>query len=364
MKKIYFGLLIIFFLFAAPTFAAAPKAWKPTTPNDYTPITWAKATGIASFFKAPQDGGAIDFLTRIYLPQNQIKFILSAPASTGSGAANAASAANPAETIAPTPDVPASNGDIGTFPNLSFTRLGAEAAKTIDPTVKFIWDVAFFNMRPVSSDLSMALKYTENGNTTVSSGSRSSADMALPRRMLIVNNQTGKATIKDFDAAAFIDDKNGDQAIEGFSPVVVKTDGPTAAASRLFLGVSNDGKELTVYCSQLASVKEASDALTAAGVSPEHQLEADGGGSAACGYNLPGQFFVEPTRTLPLLMGATTIVARGTVNASSMNVRSGPGTKYPIVAKLPKGTAIQAFGESNGWYRIGDGKWAIKSLIK
>lgn len=111
-------------------------------------------------------------------------------------------------------------------------------------------------------------------------------------------------------------------------------------------------------------MKEASNALAAAGASIDRQLEADGGGSASCGYNLPGQFFVEPTRSVPLLMGAKTIIARGTITTKDTNVRSGPGTKYSIIVKLPKGAAIQAFEEKNGWYRIGDGRWVIKTLIK
>jgi Bacterial SH3 domain. len=119
-----------------------------------------------------------------------------------------------------------------------------------------------------------------------------------------------------------------------------------------------------VYCSQSATVKEASDALIAAGVASEKILEADGGASATCGYNLPGQFFVEPTRTLPLLMGAKNIIMRGKITSTTANVRSGPGTKYPIVAKLAKNDAITALGELSGWYRIGDGRWVIKTLIK
>jgi len=383
MKKYFSFLLIVVALVVAPTLAAAKtatvaatKAWKPVAPKGYSPIDWAKAPGIASYYEAPSDNGAIDFLTRIYLPQNAIGFILSVDP-TANQAAPAANI-NASVPVAPTATAPGATinvdtstapvvpnpTDMSVYPNLSFSRLVAEAAKAIDPSFKFIWDAAFFNMRPVSSDLSMAVKFTGGGATAVSSGSRSDADMSLPRRMLLIDNKTGKASIQDFDAAVFADPKSGDQAIEGFTPAVVKTDGPTGAASRLFVGVSNDGKELTVYCSQSATVKEASDALAAAGASIDHQLEADGGASAACGYNLPGQFFVEPTRTLPLMMGAKTIVKRGVVAGASLNVRSGPGTKYPIVAKLAKNDPVIAYGELSGWYRIGDGQWAIKTLIK
>jgi hypothetical protein len=360
MKKLLVLSLIIVSLFATPAFAAAKKtvvpakpAWKAVAPAGYSPISWASAPGIASFFKPPADNGAIDYLTRINLRQNLVNFIVSPDAAPAVLSPTAPEAATGATT-----------GDIAAYPDLSFKRLGAEASKAIDPAIKFIWDAPFFNMGAVMSDLSMAVKYTAQGKTTVSGGTRSASDMALPRRMLIVNNQTGKAIIEDFDQTVFTDPKSGDLALEGFSPAVVKTDGPTAAASRLFLGVSNDGQELAVYCSQSSTVKEASDALVAAGVSSEHVLEADGGASAACGYNLPGQFFVEPTRTLPLLMGAKNILKRAKITSTTANVRSGPGTKYPIVSKLLKDDAVTALGELNGWYRIGDGQWVIKTLIK
>jgi Bacterial SH3 domain len=364
MKKIYLGLLIFFAISAAPALAATKATWKPAAPSGYTAINWASAPGIASFFKAPADNGAIDFLTRIYLPQNQINFIIS---TTTPIDLNSAASSSAAGTATSSPLLRANAGtaptDISTFDDLSFKRIGAEAAKTLDPSIKFLWDVSFFNMKPVYSDLSLAVKYTFGATTTITGGSRSAPDMQQQRRMLIINNQAGTSSIKDFDSAAFTGN-TGDQALEGFAPTVAKTDNSTAGASRLFLGVSNDGRELEVYCSQLATVKEASDALTAAGVPVDHQLEADGGASAACGYNLPGQFFVEPTRSLPLLMGAKTILARAKVTAKLLNVRSGPSTKYPIVTKLPKGTAVLADEENNGWYRIGLGEWISKTLIK
>jgi hypothetical protein len=367
MKKIYLGLLFIFAFSCTPALAAAPAktAWKPLTPKGYSPIVWASAPGISSFFQAPADNGSIDFITRINLPQNQINFILSS-----SSPKNLETIAAPIGSSSATSSQPAeisasdTNSAIDNYPNLSFKRLASETAKAIDPAIKFLWDAAFFNMKSPYSDLSMAVKYTNGATTTISSGSRSVPDMALKRRMLIINNKTGKAMIKDFDADAFTDKKNGDQAIEGFAPSVAKSDSSGGLAARLFVGVSANSQELIIYCSQGATVKEASNALIAAGAPVDQQLEADGGGSASCGYNLPGQFFVEPARSLPLLMGAKTILARGTVSGSSLNVRSGPGTKYPIVAKLLKGATVQAVEEKSGWYRIGDNEWVLKTLIK
>jgi len=372
MKKISLALLIIFLFSGTPVLAATKitssvkkvvstkkttakvvpvkKGWTPVAPEGFTPINWAKAPGIASFFQAPDEGGSIDYLTRIYLPQNQIGFVVST--------------STPIDLTPSKSDLPVVSSDIEDFHNFSFKRMGAEKAKAVTPGVKFLWDAPFFNMKSGYSDLSMALRYSVATSTLINRGSRSVPDMQLPRRMLIVNNQTGTAMIKDFDSAAFVDSKNGDQAIEGFSPDVAKSDSASGAAARLFMGVSNDGKELMVYCSQLASVEEASDVLIAAGATIDHQLEADGGGSAACGYNLPGQFFVEPKRSLPVMMGAETIIARGTIISKGTNVRSGPATKNPIVIKLDKGTAVRAYEEKSGWYRIGEGQWILKSLMK
>lgn len=367
MKKIYACLSVILALSAVPALAATSPAkatWKPATPSGYTAITWAKAPGIASFFRAPDGGGSIDFLTRIYLPQNQIGFIIptSTPIDLGS--------ANPnflpeTQTIS-NPATDGSDGSVisNDFRNLSFERLGAEAAKGLSSSVKFIWNAPYFNMKPLFSDLSMAVKYSVGTSTVVSSGARSVSDMAQPRKMLIINNKTGLAKIEDFDSTTFIDSKAGDQALEGFAPTVLKSDSANATAARLFLGVTRDGKELVIYCSQQATAEEASNALLTAGIALDNQLQADGGGSASCGYNLPGQFFVEPTRTVPLLMGATPIVAMGTVINKSINVRGGASTKFPIVAQLAKGDVVRALEEKSGWYRIGDGQWILKTLVK
>ncbi len=367
MKKnfvVIFASVLFALLCAAPKSSAA--SWKPVVPEGYSPITWAKAPGIATFYKAPAGNGSLDFITRVYLPQNFIHFIAATATPQDWGASTAAD-------FAPQPKVQAAiyveatttaaaDDSANAFHNFSFTRIAAEVSKQWVPAAKFIWNGPFFNVNLAASDLSMALKMTVGTTTLVTSGSRPDADIAEARRMFLLNNKTGTARVVDFDAADFVNIKNGDQAMEGFAPTVAKADAPGGRAARLFMGVTPDNKELVIYCTQSATVGEASDALLAAGVAPENQIEADGGGSAACGYNLPGQFFVEPSRTVPLLMGATTIVGRGTT--SGANVRRGPATKYAVVAKLSKGEAVTIFEEKNGWYRIGDSQWVVKSLIK
>lgn len=365
-------------LLPSVSLAAAVKSitWKPVTPKEYAPITWAKAPGITSYFKAPSGNGALDFITRIYLPQNHINFIATSTLPLDWGVVDQNFGlleqfiSNPQENILPMGDDEVTARPIAvptaapqSFHNFAFTRFVAEAAK-VTSAAQFIWNAPFFNVNLGVSDLSLALKTKIGTSTLVSSGSRPSMDMSNPRRMLLINNATGRAAIKDFEAVEFVSPTSSDQAIEGFAPSVIKSDSPGGNAARLFLGVTPDGKELVIYCSQSATVNEASDALVAAGVPTDNQLEADGGGSASCGYNLPGQYFVEPARTLPLMMGASTILLRGTATTEGLNVRSGPGTKYGIVTKLKKGEPVTVFAEKTGFYRIGDGQWVSKSLIK
>ena len=45
-----------------------------------------------------------------------------------------------------------------------------------------------------------------------------------------------------------------------------------------------------------------------------------------------------------------------TITANSLNVRSGPGTKYNIIGKLKKGSTAVAVEKSGDWYKIQYGK--------
>lgn len=378
-KRLLF--IALFVLFGLSANAAKAAAWKPVTPEGYTPITWAKAPGIASFFKAPSGSGALDFVTRIYLPMNEINFIFSTttePLDWGPANASFATAVNttystPAIVATTTDPFGSASSTVSTTPvavpvatnqyhNFAFPRFVAERGKAVSMDNKFIWNAPFFNITLPTSDLSMALKYTVNGKTVVSSGSRPDFDMNSSRRMLLINNRTGKASIQEFDADIFAGVASGDQAFESFGPDVGKSDG--VGTARLFIGVMPDKKELVIYCSQSATVSEASRALLSAGVPIENQLQADGGGSASCGYNLPGQYFVEPSRTLPVMMGASTLLGRGNPTTDGLNVRSGAGTTFKVIRKLNKTDVVKILEEKGTWYRIGTGEWVSKSLIK
>lgn len=169
-------------------------------------------------------------------------------------------------------------------------------------SMKFLWDMPFHNLAMTTTDFSLALKSPDSrGHIYVTSGSRPLGDMEQDRRMLIVDNKKAIGKILDFDEVVFM--KQGDFGVEGFSPSTTPANTPPST-SRLMVGMKSDGKTLVIFCSRAASLDEASQALSAAGVLPDNQLEADGGLSTTCGYNLPGQYFVEPGRMLPELIAA------------------------------------------------------------
>ena len=52
--------------------------------------------------------------------------------------------------------------------------------------------------------------------------------------------------------------------------------------------------------------------------------------------------------------GEIPIIVDGTVTASRLNLREGPGTNYPVVTSLPRGTQVSIYEVSpNGWYKVG-----------
>jgi uncharacterized protein YraI len=55
--------------------------------------------------------------------------------------------------------------------------------------------------------------------------------------------------------------------------------------------------------------------------------------------------------------------AAGKVTSKELNVRSGPGTSFNILTKLPLGAAVDVFEEKSGWLRIGAGRWVSKNFV-
>lgn len=59
------------------------------------------------------------------------------------------------------------------------------------------------------------------------------------------------------------------------------------------------------------------------------------------------------------------VTRKGKVTSSFLNVRKGPGTNNAKVAELKQGAVVNIFEtSSNGWHRIGDGRWVIGSNIQ
>lgn len=406
MKKIFLlNFLILSLLFCAPVVAATtktasakapakPKVWQATAPEGYESIDWVKMRGIASFAKAPENNGHLDYLTFIYLPYNEIKIVTTntprvsfgdavypfgeAPVTatssnsesnndysdyydeyTASEDADLANATTSTEEIATT----TKQTDEG-LKNWAFTKFQVERIKKQNPDMKFMWNAPFFNMTINPTDLTFALKSTDASSTYITSGARPTNDTDAPRKMLIINNQTNLAQIVDFDKNLFISTSTGDQGFEGFS-ATTKIKGVDYNTERLFLGVKPGNKELVVYCSRGARPEEASAALTAAGVPVENQLQADGGNSATCAYNLTGQYFVEPGRSLPILVGAFPFLYSAQISTDNLNVRDLPSTKGKSLKKLKLKTVVKIYEEKSGWGRISQNQeWISLAYVK
>lgn len=248
--------------------------------------------------------------------------------------------------------------------NWAVPKFLAEHAKQENPDLQFMWNAPFFNSTISPTDLSLALKSEDTNGIYITSGSRPADDALQNRKMLLINNQNNIAEITDFDPVRFVA-TNTDQGVESFAAEVTSK-GTSSDVARLFIGVKPGGKEVVVYCSNGASPQEASDALGAAGVPVANQIQMDGGTSATCAYNLPGQYFVEPGRNLPYLMGAFPAYPQGTITLDNINVRNGPGTSNKIVDHLKKGALVKIYEEKNNWYRIDktEQKWVTGQYVK
>ena len=160
MKKINpILLLILLALIVLPLQAeaaakkSATKVWSAATPASFTPLSWAKARGIATFFKPQPGNGYLDYLTIIYLPYNQIKLIASSTPQTTWGQAQAPL-------------------DQPIVSNWVFNKVVTEQIKSKNADAQFIWNLPYFNVNGTTTDLSLALKTTFATSTYITSGSR------------------------------------------------------------------------------------------------------------------------------------------------------------------------------------------------
>jgi len=342
MKKIILSVFFLALLILPGQIKAAD--WSAVAPEGFKSLDWAKARGVSTFYKAQDANGYLDYLTIIYLPYSEVKLIASSTPELSWGE----------------PQSPFDSLGKSVISNWVFSKMVTEQVKIDNPDAKFFWNMPYFNVNGKETDLSLSLKSTSGPTPYITSGSRPEIDTKEKRKMLIVNNAIASAQITDFDANTFVE--SGDQAVEGFAPEVTAK-GTSNTIARLFVGVRNAGKELVIYCSRGATIEDASNALMAAGVPMDNQIQVDGGASATCAYNMPGQYFVEPGRMLPHLMGAFTKLQTGTVLSDRVNVRRGPGLNYPVATQFNKGKIV-IYEVKGDWVRVTEsGQWVYKPLV-
>ncbi len=69
--------------------------------------------------------------------------------------------------------------------------------------------------------------------------------------------------------------------------------------------------------------------------------------------------------TSPNGNGNAVVIDNGTVNASSLNVRSGAGPTFSKVGNpLTNGAKVQVLEKKDGWLRIGNGQWVSAEFVK
>ncbi len=49
---------------------------------------------------------------------------------------------------------------------------------------------------------------------------------------------------------------------------------------------------------------------------------------------------------------------------TGLNVRSGPGTRHPVVEVLKDGSSVEIIDQKGNWYKIGSGKWVYHRLVR
>ncbi|MEL6864480.1 MAG: SH3 domain-containing protein, partial [Bacteroidota bacterium] len=56
-------------------------------------------------------------------------------------------------------------------------------------------------------------------------------------------------------------------------------------------------------------------------------------------------------------------IKRGKINTAELNVRTGNGIQYPVVAELNQDDEIEIYEQAGNWYRIGDDRWVHKHYV-
>lgn len=76
-----------------------------------------------------------------------------------------------------------------------------------------------------------------------------------------------------------------------------------------------------------------------------------GSASKFAGYGVENVFITGPGIT-PTAGTVTTVSGTATVTGNSVNVRTGPGTNFPVVTQVNKGAVVTLKDSAFGWYRV------------
>ena len=103
-----------------------------------------------------------------------------------------------------------------------------------------------------------------------------------------------------------------------------------------------NGKEYYISNTLVTTTAPAGSSATPAGTQPAGSGTITPSGTAASGSSSGSSGTASVTETMDLV----------TITGSSVNLRSGPGTGYSVVATLPQNTILQRTGTSSGWNRV------------
>ena len=114
--------------------------------------------------------------------------------------------------------------------------------------------------------------------------------------------------------------------------------------------------EMDAYVVAAPTEPDSTSAASASGVVSASQGLTDNvsasstGGGEIAGF---GASNILVTGPMTPTAGMTTIpTGTGTVSANNVNVRTGPGTNFPSITKINKGTVVTIKEQAFGWYRV------------
>ncbi len=107
--------------------------------------------------------------------------------------------------------------------------------------------------------------------------------------------------------------------------------------------------EVGVVESTTAS-NSSSDKISASQFNEETTSAAETGGGNIAGYGAHNVIVTGPMT--PTAGTPTTVSGTVTVTGNTVNIRTGPGTNFPVVTKVNKGTTLTVKEQAFGWYKV------------